>query len=143
MIGFEYDDGGRAEAGYKGSAGDCGVRALAIAAEIPYQEAYDVCNKFAKAERVKAGAPRSSARNGMFIDTYRKAAALFGFRWVPTMSFGSGCEVHLRADELPAGRIIARVSKHLVAIVDGTVHDTADPSRYGTRCVYGYFIRED
>ena len=33
-----YSDGGRAAAGYKGDAGDCVTRAIAIATEIPYQE---------------------------------------------------------------------------------------------------------
>jgi hypothetical protein len=38
---YVYDDGGRAQAGYKGQAGDCTVRAIAIATELPYQEVYD------------------------------------------------------------------------------------------------------
>ena len=55
------------------------------------------------------------------------------------MAIGSGCRVHLRAEELPAGRLIARVSKHFVTVVDGICYDTSDPTRGGTRCVYGYF----
>lgn len=38
---FIYDDGGRAEAGYKGHTGDCVVRAVAIATQLPYQDVYD------------------------------------------------------------------------------------------------------
>jgi hypothetical protein len=30
-------------------------------------------------------------------------------------------------------------SRHLVAVIDGVIHDTHDCSRDGTRCVYGYF----
>jgi hypothetical protein len=37
-----YDDGGRAAAGYKGEAGDCVCRAIAIATETPYQQIYGV-----------------------------------------------------------------------------------------------------
>lgn len=55
------------------------------------------------------------------------------------MKVGSGCQMRLNAKELPSGRLIAKVSKHLVAVIDGVVHDTEDPSRGGTRCVYGYF----
>jgi hypothetical protein len=55
------------------------------------------------------------------------------------MRIGSGCTVHLRADELPPGRLIVNVSRHTVAVIDGVIHDTYDPSRDGTRCVYGYF----
>jgi hypothetical protein len=61
-----------------------------------------------------------------------------GWVWTPTMTIGSGCQVHLRADELPPGRLICKVSKHLVAVIDGVIHDTHDPSRDGARCVYGF-----
>ena len=62
-----------------------------------------------------------------------------GWQWTPTMRIGSGCKVHLRADELPAGRLVVSVSRHVVAVVDGVVHDTHDSTRGGSRCVYGYF----
>ena len=55
------------------------------------------------------------------------------------MAIGQGCKVHLRADELPTGRLIVAVSKHITAVIDGVIHDTHDCSRSGTRCVYGYF----
>ena len=42
--------------------------------------------------------------------------------------------MHLKAAELPAGRLIVRCSKHTTAVIDGIIHDTN-----GTRCVYGYF----
>jgi hypothetical protein len=38
---FVYNDGGRAAAGYKGNAGDCACRAIAIATGKPYQEVYN------------------------------------------------------------------------------------------------------
>jgi hypothetical protein len=47
--------------------------------------------------------------------------------------------VHLRAEELPGGRLIVKVSKHVVAVIDGVINDSHDPSRGGTRCVYGYY----
>lgn len=36
----------------------------------------------------------------------------------------------------PDGTVV-RLSKHFTAVIDGVVHDTHDPSRDGTRCVYG------
>jgi hypothetical protein len=57
------------------------------------------------------------------------------------MQIGSGCKVHLRKDELPSGRLIVKLSKHLTTVIDGVIHDTFDPSRGGNRCVYGYFIK--
>jgi len=55
---------------------------------------------------------------------------------------GAGCQVHLRPDELPNEILIAKVSKHLTAIINGVIHDTHDPSRGGTRCVYGYYLKK-
>jgi hypothetical protein len=49
--------------------------------------------------------------------------------------------VHLKAAELPRGRLIVRCSKHTTAVIDRIIHDTYDPSRNGTRCVYGYFTK--
>ncbi len=45
---FQYNDGGRAAAGYKGRAGDCVCRSIAIVTEMPYQEVYDALNEFAR-----------------------------------------------------------------------------------------------
>ena len=138
-----YTDGGRAAAGFKGETGDCGVRAIAIATEMDYRLAYEIVNVHAKDERqtsrMRRG--RSSARTGIHAKTMRVIMAALGWDWVATMGIGTGCRVHLRADELPAGRIIARVSKHYVAVVDGVVHDNHDSTREGTRCVYGYWTR--
>jgi hypothetical protein len=36
-----------------------------------------------------------------------------------------------------------RVSKHLSAVIDGVIQDTHNPSRGGSRCVYGYYIKRD
>jgi hypothetical protein len=139
---FIYDDGGRAAAGYKGDAGDCVVRAIAIASERPYQEVYDEINEVGKAERKTARRKsKSSARTGVYKATCRKYLASLGFKWTPTMEIGSGCKVHLRADELPDGRLVVAVSKHLVAVVYGVIYDTHDPQRDGTRCVYGYYSK--
>ena len=47
--------------------------------------------------------------------------------------------VHLRREELPRGRLVVRLSRHLTAVIDGVIHDIYNPDRRGTRCVYGYF----
>lgn len=141
---FVYDDGGRAAAGYQGSAGDCVARAIAIATQIPYQQVYDLVNQAALLERPGAskrrGGKRSSARTGVYKPTIRRIMQDLGWVWTPTMGIGSGCRVHLRADQLPTGRLVVQVSKHLLAVVDGVIHDTGTQAdRHGTRCVYGYW----
>lgn len=134
-----YDDGGRESAGYVGSTGDCVVRAIAIATGIRYQVVYDTLNELSQLERPRKRRRRSSSRNGVRRSTIQKYLRSIGWTWVPIMAIGSGCKVHLRADELPSGRIIVSLSKHISAVIDGVVHDTHDPSRDGTRCVYGYW----
>jgi hypothetical protein len=136
---YVYDDGGRAAAGYKGSAGDCVVRAVAIATERPYQEVYAALNALATLERPRKGRTRSSSRNGVSRATLRRHMESIGWKWRPTMYVGQGCKVHLREDELPNGRLVVSVSRHIVAVVNGVIRDTHDPQREGTRCVYGYW----
>jgi len=138
------DDGGRKNAGYATEAGDCFCRAVCIATGMGYEKVYNMINFYAKNERKgKRKKTKSSARTGVFIATAKKMMKDLGWIWVPTMKIGQGCKVHLRADELPEGRIICRVSKHFTAVIDGVIHDTFDPSRDGKRCVYGFWYRED
>ena len=137
---FKYNDGGRAEAGFKGTTGDCVCRAIAIATERPYKEVYDLINKFAKNERTgKRKTGKSSARTGVYKGTIKKVMEYYGWTWVPTMLIGQGCTVHLRDGELPMGRLVVSVSKHETAVIDGVINDIYDCSRDGSRCVYGYF----
>lgn len=144
---WTYDDGGRKAAGFRGEAGDCVTRAIAIATGRPYREVYDTLNAAAKGERYRRGhlgfmaatGRGSSARIGVHKVTSKEYMASIGWRWTPTMAIGTGCTVHLRADELPKGRLIVSCSRHLVAVIDGVIHDTHNSSRNGTRCVYGYW----
>lgn len=137
---FRFDDGGRAEAGYRGKAGDCVVRAIAIATGRDYQEIYDLVNGAAVHERTgKRKRGKSDARTGVYKTSIKRVMKMLGWVWTPTMQIGSGCTVHLRAAELPAGRLVVSVSKHLTCVIDGVIYDTHDCSRRGTRCVYGYW----
>jgi hypothetical protein len=127
---FVEHDGGREAAGYKGETGDCVVRAIAIAANMPYKQVYK--DLYALSGK--------SPRGGVEKRVYRKYLEGMGWKWVPTMEFGKGCRVHLKSDELPDRCLIVSLSKHLAAVVNGTLYDTHDCSRGGKRCVYGYFI---
>jgi hypothetical protein len=131
---YKYNDGGRKEAGFKGTTGDCVVRAIAIATNIPYRIVYTDLK--AMCRKQQGGL---SPRTGVARKTYDKYLRDLGWTWTPTMAIGSGCKVHLDASELPAGRIICQVTHHLVAVVDGTINDLSDCSREGMRCVYGYY----
>jgi len=136
------NDGGRAAAGFKGATGDCVARSVAIVSGRPYQEVYTALAHIMATmpktkKRKKAGV--QSAANGIYTRSklFKDYMASLGFVWTPTMQIGSGCKVHLRASELPRGKIIVALSRHYTAVIDGVIHDTHDPSRAGTRCVYG------
>ena len=146
---FNFNDGGRADAGYKGRTGDCVTRAVAIAAELPYKQVYDRLADGNATQRVTKRIKKSRARArtaSKGINTSRKwfkdYMRSLGFKWVSTMGIGTGCKVHLKADELPKGRVIARVTRHYCAVIDGVINDTYDPSRGETRCVYSYWIKQ-
>ena len=148
-----YNDGGRSKAGRKGTANDCVCRSIAIATGKPYKEIYDALNELAKSERIgKRKRSKSSARNGVYKQTYKKYLASIGWKWIPTMFIGSGCKIHLHDGELPSGTLIVSLSRHLTCVIDGVIHDTHDPQRctvfyennkrvrIARRCVYGYWI---
>lgn len=141
MTPFQRNDGGRTAAGYQGATGDCVCRAISIAARLPYGEVYELINQTARCERTGKRKKRiSSATRGVFRTTHDKIMHRLGAEWTPLMGIGTGCRVHLRADELPSeGRYILSLSKHWAAWIDGVLHDTYDCSRNGTRCVYGYW----
>lgn len=136
VIPFIKDDGGREAAGFKGRADDCVCRAIAIATALPYRDVYDELNRRVKAAKGRGG---KSAREGVKRSVYETYLRELGYAWTPTMKIGSGVTMHLRTSELPPGRIIVRLSRHVAAVVDGRLHDTHDCSRGGARAVYGYF----
>uniref|UniRef100_UPI00404806AC hypothetical protein n=1 Tax=Polynucleobacter sp. TaxID=2029855 RepID=UPI00404806AC len=150
VFAFEFNDGGRQDAGFVGAAGDCVVRSIAIAANLPYKQVYEDL-KFANAAYADSKNDRlakrltvkgSSPRNGNHRKVFHKYILNLGFKWVPTMAVGKGCQVHLRSNELPDGVLIVKVSKHLSAVVNGVIQDTHNPSRAGQRCVYGYYLKQ-
>jgi hypothetical protein len=167
---FIYDDGGRSAAGFKGNAGDCVCRAIAIATQQPYRKVFDDLSGFGwfpgnRMKRDPDGLFRSRPDNEKALT--REYLATLGWKWTPTTHIGSGCKVHLADGELPMGRLIVRVSKHLTTVIDGVIRDTFNPEReksyifepdhgqelkpnqgrnqngvwteIGGRCVYGYW----
>jgi len=146
---LKFDDGGRANAGYKGMAGDCVVRSIAIAANLSYKKVYEDLyqaneifrttskTKLARSLKQKNDSPRTGTHRVVL----KKYLLQLGWKWTPTMFVGQGCKVHLKKDELPNGTLIVSCSKHITVLKDGVLHDTYDCSRNGTRCVYGYWTQ--
>lgn len=154
-----YDDGGRSKY-FKGeNVGDCVCRAITIATGMDYKEVYDELQRRSKFEtetqlKHHRGGKRSSARNGVFRETWKEYLNDIGWKKHSTCGFGKGVQCHLTADELPSGIVIVEVARHLVCVIDGVVHDTYDSSckqYYDTlgnlitnnrRAVYGYWTKE-
>lgn len=132
---FIYNDGGRNKY-FKGSAGDCVTRAIAIANNMDYKQTYTLVANY-----VKQATGTKSARSGVPKKVVKKIMDDLGWTYVATMKVGRGCNTHLIDNELPKGIIIAQVSKHITCIINGVINDTYDCSRGGRRCVYGYWYK--
>lgn len=143
---FIKNDGGRADAGFKGLTGDCVCRAIVIATGKPYTEVYEVLAQGNATQRVTKHVKSSranvkTASRGINVKRkwFKEYMASLGFTWIPTMGIGTGCKVHLNDGELPMGKLVVAVSKHYTCVIDGVIHDTYNPDRDGERCVYGYW----
>lgn len=108
---FQYNDGGREAAGYKGKTGDCVARAVCIVTGRSYQEVYDhlaqgnATQRRGKHESISKQGVRTAARSiNVKRQWFKDYMAELGLVWTPTMQIGSGCKVHLIAAELPTGQ---------------------------------------
>ena len=139
---YIYNDGGRAASGlHIKPTGDCVCRSIAIASGKPYEEVYNELKQFSFEESKKSRVRGAcDPAHGVWGQTARKYISSIGGEWVPVMKIGTGCTMHLKKEELPQGRLVVAVSKHYTASIDRIIHDTSDPTRNGTRCVYGYYI---
>jgi len=131
MTTYVYNDGGRSEAGYKGEAGDCAARAMAIALDLPYREVY---TELARANK-EFGFARS-ARNGIFKEVFETVLERHGWYWHKAPQFEGR---RARASDMPEGVVIARMAGHYCAVIDGMIHDNWDCSR---KMVYGYWAQQ-
>ena len=128
---FVYSDGGRAAAGYKGTAGDCGARAMAIALGIDYKKVYQQLAQ-ANADHGRA----KSARNGINKDIYSEVLKTHGWVWHQAPRFAGR---KARCSDMPPGVVIAKQAKHFVAVIDGVPHDIWDCTH---KMVYGYWVKQ-
>jgi hypothetical protein len=141
---FVYNNGGHVAA----SGGGCVPRAIAIATGKPYREVYEALvaatHKYVRRwprsmvagwiKRSRGGRSFDPER-GCYDTIYDSYLKSLGWQYTPTKDRN----IHLRADELPSGRLIVRVHRHLVAVIDGAIHDTFDSGGAGRRPVYGYY----
>jgi uncharacterized protein YfiM (DUF2279 family) len=129
-MGYTQNDGGRAAAGYKGMAGDCGARALAIATGMDYQQAYSLI----AVENKNMGFAKS-ARNGVHKNVYERVLKSLGWQWKSAPKFEGR---KARCSDL-TGTVIAQQAGHYVAVINGIPQDIWDCSH---KMVYGYWAKD-
>lgn len=127
---FNFNDGGRALAGFKGTAGDCGVRAVAIAFGLDYKEVY---KELAQAN--KDFGFSKSARNGLHKNVFESVLNRYGWVWHKAPTFVGR---KARCSDL-IGTVIAKQAHHYVAVIDGVPNDIFDSSN---KMVYGYWAKK-
>lgn len=128
---YIYSDGGRTAAGMKTQT-DCGIRAMAIACDIPYTEARKVLKEVSKNGKLGSAA----IARGIYKEDMEAALKKYGFvrKSAPKLD-GRKARYH----DLPKGRIVAHMAKHFVAVIDGQLYDTWDSTG---KMVYDYWILE-
>jgi len=160
MLPFVKTDGGRAKAGFRGTCGDCGTRALAIAGEHEYKEVYKhIANsksyRFAGDgySRIRGASPREGVDQCDMEWTMKYLDKpgvwkRFEFATLPSHL----CPKTSRANrwtseflvnrwDIPSvGTMIVNVPCHYFAVIDGVAHDSwnsqLDPTKRGPRRRY-------
>ena len=127
-----FSDGGRKKAGFTGKTRDCAARALAIAENMPYTEAYKLV-----AQANKDAGGKKSAREGIMKNVFHKVLVQLGYQWHSAPKY-DGRKARPRDFKLE-GVIIARQAKHFVAVINGDCRDTWNSSH---KMVYGYWKKQ-
>jgi len=122
-----YNDGGQTRS-LRG--GYCGVRALAIAADMDWSDAEKHLREYTRKGKAASGA----LSRGIHKADYDAALKALGFRWCLAPKFNGR---KARAADL-TGTVIARQARHFVAVIDGVVQDIWNCS---DKMVYGYWHR--
>ena len=125
-----YHDGGRKDAGYKGHAGDCVCRAIAIVMDRDYQDVYDDINQFIRSLRQTKRVRTSSARNGMHHPVCEAYMKRCGWRLMRYTKHG-----------LPKCPIIVDFTYHVCAVINRVAYDTHNVFNVKRQHVLGYYIK--
>lgn len=127
---YIFNDGGRSKY-FKGIAGDCAVRAMAIALELDYKDCY---RELAEANS-KGRGKKKSARDGIYKEDFDIVLRSHGWYWVSAPKFKGRKAYHY---DMPDGTVIARMARHYAAVIDGTIVDSWDST---AKMIYGYWAK--
>lgn len=124
---FNRNDGGRISSKRPKQKEDCTVRALAIAADLAYDKAYDL---------LKYGGRKSHQGFNFRAWVDGKIINGYSFKWksFPAQKGERRMNPVTFCNQYKKGRFILRTAKHVFAVIDGVVHDTF--KERNDRCVY-------
>jgi hypothetical protein len=143
---YNHTDGGRHAAMYveneiepRVNKGDCVTRAIAIATGTPYAEVYEDIKYLCDTEEPIRYEKKSDVNNGVnnriwapYVEEYfnvassYKSPAMFDVTDVGEQPINDCGHFHLDADEFSEGTFIVEIWGHLLAIIDGVLHDSWD-----------------
>lgn len=154
-ISFLIHDGGRAAAGFKGNAGDCAVRAAALAIHGPgvngpqyraiYDELFALQREYHASSRrraVKRAASRSvgaSPRGGVWTEVLGPFLNRHGAEWHALSGIGKPpVRISECAARWPDRTVVLRVHRHLSTMINGRIYDTW--GQHPEKMVYGAWL---
>lgn len=142
---WNKNDGGRAEAGYKGSTRDCVIRSIAIATGKPYKEVYKAIYDIAKANpmwRQRRNPAYCSPRTGVYHEHYKAYLETLGWEWVDSKNLlpSAGVGAPMKVSDFP-DLVILEVPRHLVTMIDGVIQDTFCPKQLKEAYIKGMFVK--
>lgn len=123
MIKLTVTDGGKAQSEFHNETNDCGVRALAIGANISYGDAHDMLQERGRRNRKGTKLP--------WLVSALESLSSVGVKFErPDRYKGATLTTFLNNNK--TGRFILITNRHGLAVIDGIVHDTGIIS--GPRC---------
>ena len=139
VVGWDYNDGGRADAGYRGHAGDCCTRAVAIATDRTYEQArlelMDATDEWLSTGRdskkkraIRASRRNRSVRGGVHTEVMELYLGRLG--WTQHKVSQEHFTQARMPEQFAQGTVIVKTRKHFAAVVDGTLQDTWDSRTY-------------
>jgi hypothetical protein len=114
---YNYNDGGRRDAGYKGERGDCVTRAIAIATGTSYRQVYRELTELTKS---MTGGLDTSVANGCSDEVAHRYLIDLGWSVVLTP------KTYLKDAPRDQRILVSLTERHNVAVINGTVHDSWD-----------------
>jgi len=128
---FTLNDGGRSHSKRPKQRNDCVVRALVLTTGMSYDDVYDVLRIVARRKSGQRFDLRGflEATGNQFHNSHFDWKSYPAIKGYPRLDLGTFCRRN------PTGTFIVKVSKHVLAVIDGVAIDDAPISH--KRCVYG------